>query len=210
MNGYIAIEGPIGAGKTTLARKLAQDLGAYLLLERPEDNPFLARFYQDPLAAALPAQLTFLLQRAGQAEQLHQRDLFSHGCVADFLFDKDRLFAGLTLSQGDYDLYMRVYERLAWHVPPPDRVIYLSAPVDTLWMRVVQRGRSYESSISTDYLARLSEAYGRFFCGYPAAPVIEVDTSRFDFMHNDGHYRELLAALRATATRVQLPRSGLL
>jgi deoxyguanosine kinase len=207
---YIAIEGPIGAGKTTLAQKLAADLGAGLLLERPEDNPFLARFYRDPASGALPAQLTFLLQRAGQAEHLHQHDLFAHRCVADFLFDKDRLFAELTLNHADYALYLRVFERLSWDVPLPDRVIYLTAPVSALRERISNRGRDYEANISDGYLARLNDLYGAFFRDYRAAPVIEADTSSFDFIGNDDHYRALLAALDSGAARAQLRAGHLL
>lgn len=206
---YIAIEGPIGVGKTTLARQLANDLGASLLLERPEDNPFLPRFYREPASGALPAQLTFLLQRAGQAEQLQQRDLFSDGCVADFLFDKDRLFAQLTLDHADYALYLQVFERLAWDVPPPDCVIYLTAPVNILHERIANRGRDYEATISSSYLAELSALYGEYFRNYRVAPVIEIDTSRFDFVNEPSHYAELRAVLNGPPPYTQLP-AGLL
>jgi deoxyadenosine/deoxycytidine kinase len=206
---YIAIEGPIGVGKTTLARQLANDLGASLLLERPEDNPFLPRFYREPASGALPAQLTFLLQRAGQAEQLQQRDLFADDCVADFLFDKDRLFAQLTLNHADYALYLQVFERLAWDVPPPDCVIYLTAPVQTLHERIASRGRDYEAGISGSYLADLSALYGEYFRNYTVAPVIEIDTSRFDFVNEPSHYAELRAALARPLPYAQLP-AGLL
>ncbi len=206
---YIAIEGPIGVGKTTLARQLANDLGASLLLERPEDNPFLPRFYREPASGALPAQLTFLLQRAGQAEQLQQRDLFADDCVADFLFEKDRLFAQLTLTHADYALYMQVFERLAWDVPPPDCVIYLTAPVHVLHERITIRGRDYETRISGQYLSDLSALYGEYFRNYAAAPVIEIDTSRFDFVNDPSHYVELRSALEKRLPYTQLP-AGLL
>jgi deoxyadenosine/deoxycytidine kinase len=210
MSRYIAIEGPIGVGKTTLARRLAADLQCRLLLERPEDNPFLERFYRDPVSGALPAQLTFLMQRAGQAEQLHQHELFSEGCVADFMFDKDRLFAELTLGHADFALYLGVFERLAWNVPAPDRVIYLTAPVDVLIERIARRGRSYEESIGADYLVPLSQAYGRYFRGYSQAPVIEIDTAAFDFVNDETHYQQLLAALEQAPAYLQLPRGHLL
>jgi len=207
---YYAIEGPIGAGKSTLARLLAAELGYELLLERPEDNPFLPRFYRDPASGALPAQLAFLLQRAGQAEQLQQPDLFTRGCVADFMFDKDRLFAELTLAHADYELYLRVFERLAWNVPPPQVVIHLTAPPELLLERIARRGRDYEASIDAAYLGRLSEAYGRWFRDYRQAPVIEVDVSRFDFVGDPGHFRELQDALESDAPPRQLPQGHLL
>lgn len=207
---YIAVEGPIGVGKTTLARKLAATLDCQLLLERPEDNPFLPRFYRDPQSGALPTQLTFLLQRAGQAEQLHQPDLFRAGCVADFLFDKDRLFAELTLEHADYRLYLDVYERLAWNVPPPDRVIHLTAPVPQLLARVARRGRAYEDGLRADYLERLQQAYARYFRAYRAAPVIEIATDAFDFLDNPAHYTILLEALQGSVPLTRLPPDLLL
>ncbi len=210
MSRYIAIEGPIGVGKTTLARRLAADLQCRLLLERPEDNPFLERFYRDPASGALPAQLTFLMQRAGQAEQLHQHELFSQGCIADFMFDKDRLFAELTLGHADFALYLGVFERLAWNVPPPDRVIYLTAPVEVLIERIARRGRLYEEAIGVDYLVSLSQAYGRYFRSYGQAPVIEIDTAAFDFVNDEAHYGQLLAALSQPHPYLQLPQAHLL
>lgn len=206
---YYAIEGPIGAGKSTLARLLAAELGFELLLERPEDNPFLPRYYRDPASGALPAQLTFLLQRAGQAEQLQQPDLFARGCVADFLFDKDRLFAELTLSRADFELYLRVFERLAMDVPVPDCVIHLQAPLGTLLQRIEKRGRDYEASIDPDYLSRLAEAYGRFFVQPRAARLIEVDTASLDLLGDDAHYQLLLDALAGDAPRQRLPAMSL-
>ena len=209
-SGYIAIEGVIGAGKTTLARKLAQSLGATLLLEQPDDNPFLPRFYRDPAGTAFSTQMTFLLQRAGQVEQLHQRDLFSGQFVADFMFDKDRLFAELTLSAGDLALYARVFERLSFELPKPDRLIHLTAPVDLLMSRIAFRGRHYETPIEPSYLEALSAAYARWFRESVRTPVIEVDTSRFDLVGSESDYAALLAALATDAAFVQLPGSALL
>lgn len=206
---YIAIEGPIGVGKTTLAQKLALEFGSSLLLERPEDNPFLPRFYRDP-TAALPTQLTFLLQRAGQIEWLHQPDLFAQSWVADFMFDKDALFAELTLTHADYPLYRSVFERLIQDLPQPDCVIYLTAPVETLLARIVSRGRDYESAIAPEYLIQLAQAYGRYFSQYAAAPVIEADTMALDFVGNDEHYRQLLQALQAPTGYKRLPAVTLL
>lgn len=207
---YIAIEGAIGAGKTTLARKLAASLGASLLLEQPDENPFLPRFYRDPASAAFSTQMTFLLQRAGQVEQLRQRDLFERHCVADFMFDKDRLFAELTLSSADLALYARVFERLSFELPRPDRLIYLTAPIDLLMSRIAQRGRAYETPIEPAYLASLSSAYARWFRETVHVSVIEVDTSRLDLVGSVADYAALLAALESDAAFQQLPGSALL
>ena len=209
-SGYIAIEGAIGVGKTTLARRLAQSLGATLLLEQPDDNPFLPRFYRDPAGTAFSTQMTFLLQRAGQVEQLHQRDLFSGRFVADFMFDKDRLFAELTLSAGDLALYAKVFERLSFELPRPDRLIHLTAPVELLMSRIAQRGRDYETPIEPGYLGALSSAYARWFRESVTTPVIEVDTSRLDLVGSDADYAALLVALQSDAGHVRLPGSALL
>ena len=208
---YIAVEGAIGVGKTTLARRLAATLDATLLLEQPDDNPFLPRFYRDPAASAFSTQMTFLLQRAGQVERLHQRDLFARHCVADFMFEKDRLFAQLTLSSTDLALYSRVFERLSFELPRPDRLLYLTAPIDLLMSRIAQRGREYEDPIEPPYLEALSEAYARWFRDSCDVPVIEVDTSRLDLVGSDADYTTLLDALeREDAPLVRLPDDALL
>ena len=208
--GYLVIDGPIGAGKTTLARRLAADAGARLLLEQPENNPFLPRFYRDPTTGALPAQLVFLLQRAGQCEAFAQRDLFDEQWVADFLFDKDRLFAELTLSPTDLKLYDSIFERLAWSVPAPSAGIYLTAPVDVLMERIAERGRSYEAAISRQYLEDLSAVYARYFSAYRAAPVIEIDVSQVDLAAEASAYGQLRRWLAAPAGYARLPETLLL
>lgn len=208
--GFIAIEGVIGAGKTTLARKLATTLGANLLLEQPDENPFLPRFYRDPDSAAFSTQLTFLLQRAGQVEQLQQRDLFAQTWVADFMFDKDRLFAELTLSAADFALYDEVFQRLVLELPPPDCIVHLVGPVDLLMSRIAERGRDYEAGISPQYLERLAVAYGRYFRGPLKPRTIEIDIGLFDFVGRDDDFASLLAELDGDAPFVRLPRGALL
>lgn len=192
---YIVVEGTIGVGKTSLAKRLAATFNAALMLENAEDNPFLERFYRNPRAAALPAQLFFLFQRAKQLETLHQHDLFATAHVSDYLFDKDRLFARLNLEADELDLYEQVYERLALEVPQPDLVIYLQAPTDVLLERIARRGIRYEQQIERAYLERLNHAYAGFFYDYRAAPLLIVNAAQADFVNHDQDYQQLLAEL---------------
>lgn len=205
---YIAIEGPIGVGKTTLCHRLAHSLEAQTLLEAPEDNPFLGPFYQDPRRHALSAQLFFLLQRARQVDSLRQPDLFAGRCITDFMFEKDPLFAQLTLNGPELALYQGIYERLAWQAPVPDRVIYLYAPLDVLCERVARRGRREEAPMSDDYLARVATSYAEYFSRYRAAPLITVDARAMDLVGNPGDYARLLDALASDAPVIHLPDSG--
>jgi deoxyadenosine/deoxycytidine kinase len=189
---YIVVEGPIGAGKTSLAKLLGERIGADLLLEQPEANPFLANFYQEPGRWALATQLFFLFQRVNQLGGLKQFDLFERPTVADFLFDKDPLFARLNLGDDELTLYRRVYDHLAPQVPPPDLVIYLQAPVPTLMARIRRRAALYERGIGEAYLARLNDAYGRFFHAYDAAPVLIVNSKNLNFVDRPADFALLL------------------
>ena len=193
---YIAVEGTIGVGKTSLARRLAATYNASLLLEQAEDNPFLERFYRQPRSGALPAQLFFLFQRAKQLEALHQQDLFAQLHVADYLFAKDRLFAGINLDADELALYEQVYQRLAPELPQPDLVIYLQAPTDVLLERIARRGIVYEQQIGADYLERLNNAYASFFYDYRVAPLLIVNAAQADFVSRDQDYQQLLHELR--------------
>lgn len=189
---YVVVEGPIGAGKTSLARELAARLHADELLEQPEDNPFLARFYHDMPRFALPTQLTFLFQRVDQLRGLAQLDLFRRPTVADFLLDKDPLFARINLNDDEYRLYDKVYAHLKPQTPTPDLVIYLQAPVDTLVERVHRRGVTFEQSIPAEYLARLADAYTRYFYQYGDAPLLIVNSERLNFVDEREHVDFLL------------------
>ena len=196
--GFIVVEGPIGVGKTTLARRLAESFGSELLLEGADDNPFLKRFYRDPRQGAFTTQLFFLMQRAQQMQALRQGDMFQPVRVSDYLMDKDRLFAQLTLDEEEFRLYQQVYGHLTLDMPVPDLVIYLQAPVEVLLKRIARRGRPYEAGIDAGYLQRLSDAYTRFFYYYDAAPLLIVNAAEIDLASRDADYQALLARIAAT------------
>lgn len=189
---YIAVEGPIGVGKTTLAKNLAQLFNYDTLLEQPEQNPFLERFYLDPKSTALPTQLFFLFQRANQVQQLRQSDLFKPVRVADFLIDKDQLFAQVTLDEDELAIYQQVYDKLTIDAPAPDLVIYLQAPAEVLSERIRHRGVAAEQSISLDYLEALHEAYTQFFHYYDSAPLLIVNAQDLDLATNREHFKQLV------------------
>ncbi len=178
---YIVVEGPIGVGKTSLARRLSERFQAGLMLEDADANPFLPRFYQNSERYALQTQLFFLFQRASQVRDLKQLELFGRITVADFLLDKDALFARLNLNDEEYRLYQQIYAHLQLQTPTPDLVIYLQAPVESLIERVRRRGVAYESPITEDYLARLAESYSRYFYRYDASPLLIVNSEHLNF-----------------------------
>ena len=198
---YLVVEGPIGAGKTTLARRLAARLSADLVLEAPEENPFLPRFYQDMPRFALPTQLFFLFQRVRLLEPLAQPDMFGRPAIGDFLLDKDPLFARITLSVDELALYQRIYDALKPRASPPDLVIYLQAPPATLVERVRRRAISYERAVSEEYLGILADSYARFFYHYDGAPLLIVNSENLNFVERDADFELLVSRVRGMRGR---------
>ena len=194
---HIVVEGAIGSGKTSLARRLAQKLNASLLLEDPGANPFLPQFYRDMRRHALPTQLFFLFQRVDQLETLKQPDLFGKPTVADFSLAKDPLFARLTLDDAEYQLYTKIYEHVRPQVPVPDLMVYLQAPVDTLVYRVKKRGLAMEAGVTEDYLRRLSDAYTRYFYEYHDSPLLIVNSENLNFVDKPEHFEMLVERIGA-------------
>jgi deoxyguanosine kinase len=196
---YIAVEGPIGAGKSSLAEILAEELSARIIRENPEENPFLGSFYKDRRRHAMSAQLFFLLQRYAQQGELAQGDLFSRGgVVSDYLFAKDRLFALLNLSPDEMLLYDRIYQMLKVRTVTPDLVVYLQARTDVLLERIRKRGRPEEKPIRAEYVEEVAQAYAEFFFGYSEGPLLIVNASAIDFVGNPEHRRELVAVIENT------------
>jgi deoxyguanosine kinase len=189
---FIAVEGPIGVGKTSLTKRLAETFNYEILLENPEENPFLERFYRNSQKHALATQLFFLFQRSRQIQELRQNDLFSPVRVADFLIDKDHLFAKLNLDTDEYDLYQKVYAHLTIDSPVPDLVIYLQAPTSVLLNRIQKRGIGFEQLIERDYLEQLNSAYTRFFHYFDTSPLLIVNCAEIDLVSNDQDYQQLV------------------
>lgn len=197
VHSFIVVEGPIGVGKTTLARRLADSFGSELLLEGAEENPFLERFYQDPRSGALPTQMFFLFQRARQLQELRQGDMFEPVRVADFMMEKDRMFARLTLDEDELRLYEQAYEHVTLDAPQPDLVIYLQAPVTTLIDRINRRGRAGEQYITDEYLERVADSYARFFHNYTTSPLLIVNAADIDLVKSDDDYDALLRQIQS-------------
>ncbi|MDX2411158.1 MAG: deoxynucleoside kinase [Woeseiaceae bacterium] len=195
---FIVVEGPIGVGKTSLAKKLAESLSADLILEEVSTNPFLERFYQEGRSAALPAQMFFLFERARQIESLRQSDLFSNVRVSDYIFSKDNLFAELNLSPDELSLYNQVVTSLNIDAPVPDLVIYLQASVDSLLQRIARRGIGYERAIERGYLEKITEAYARFFHAYNEGPLLIVNASEIDPVNNQTDFDQLFEQIEKT------------
>ena len=200
---YITIEGVIGAGKTSLARKLCEKYDARLLLEEHEANPFLADFYEDQQRFAFQTQLFFLLSRYRQQQEIPQNDLFHNMLFADYVFAKDRIFASITLDEREMVLYDKIASLLERDVPVPDLVVYLQSSTDRLMKNIRIRGRSYEHNMSEDYIRQLNEAYNRFFFNYKTSPLIVVNSSEIDFVNNDDHFDDLVEQLMRPISGVQ-------
>jgi deoxyguanosine kinase len=200
---YIAVEGPIGVGKTALARRLATEFGSRLLLEQVEENPFLRRFYEEPERYAFQTQLFFLLERYRQQHELGQLDLFSEGTVADYLFAKDAIFAALTLNADEFQLYQQIFQLLDRRLPRPDLVIYLEARPEVLLRRLRKRDRDFERGISPEYLERLTEAFRDYFHHYTETPLLVINCSDIDFVEHGGDLADLIKEIRGMRQGVQ-------
>lgn len=198
---YIAVEGPIGVGKTSLAALLANELSARCITSNPSENPFLPRFYKDRKKYAFQTQIFFLLSRYQQQQQLQQLDLFKQVTVSDYLFAKDRIFASINLDENEMALYERIYRLLTGRIPTPDLVIYLQAKAQVLLSRIKQRSPEHERSIEADYLETLLQAYNNYFFHYDESPLLVIDTNEIDFVHKEGD-------LAGLVREIQKPRRG--
>lgn len=207
---YIAIEGPIGVGKTSLAKLLAKEFDAQTILETSEENPFLSEFYADRKRMAFQTQIFFLLSRYRQQQELFQQDLFNKITIIDYIFARDRIFAYLNLDENELALYEQIYSLLHERIPKPDLVIYLSASTDTLIERISLRGRDFEKNISMDYVEELNQAFNRFFFHYSETPLLVINTSEIDFVRHPGDLKDLVKQIRSMkkGTQYYVPMSS--
>jgi deoxyguanosine kinase len=200
---YIAVEGPIAVGKSSLAEALAEEYGAKLVREPVEENPFLAKFYEEPERFAFTAQVSFLMERYRQQQELSQIDLFQRATVADYVFAKDRIFAELTLSRDEISLYERIYSLLDARLRKPDLVVFLDAKTEVLLRRLKRRSRPFEKRLGRDYVEQVAEAYRRFFHGYSDTPLLVVNSSDIDFVENGGDLADLVREIGSMGQGVQ-------
>ncbi|MBI5214749.1 MAG: deoxynucleoside kinase [Ignavibacteriae bacterium] len=189
---YIAIEGVIGAGKTSLAQMLSEKLSGNLIMEKFEENPFLPKFYDDNERFAFQTQIFFLLSRYKQQQQLYQTDLFHRFLISDYIFEKDKIFAYLTLADDELKLYETLIQSIEHNIPTPDIVVYIQSSVERLMSNIKKRGRDMEKNMSEQYIRDLNEAYNYFFFRYKAAPLLIVNASNIDFVNNNAHFEELV------------------
>ena len=208
---YVAIEGTIGVGKTSLANLFSEKLGAKLILEAFEDNPFLTDFYEDPESNAFQTQLWFLLQRYQQQQELRQVDMFQNLIVTDYMFVKDRLFAALNLNEKEMSLYDSVAKMMEKNIIHPDLVIFLQADTETLMKNISKRGRDFEKNMSEDYIDALNQVYNEYFFRYQETPLIIINTNNIDFVQNPGDLEEMIGYIRQpiSGTKFFNPSSGL-
>ena len=192
---FVVVEGPVGSGKTSLAKRISEHVNGKLILEEPERNPFLENFYKDPRSNALPTELCFLFQRSKLLENINQEELFSSTNVTDFLFDKDQIFIEMNLTQEEIELFNKVKDSLSVKPPEPDLVIYLQAPVDVLMTRINMRSPSIDTLIDKAYLEKLADAYANFFYYYESSPLLVVNAESIDPIHNDDHFQMLFTEL---------------
>ncbi len=189
---YIVIDGPIGVGKTSLATLLAPELNARLIFERAEENPFLTDFYQDPERYRFQTQMFFLMSRFAQQEEFSQHDLFHQVTISDYLFAKDRIFAYLNLNDHELALYEQIYRMIEPKVVRPDLVIFLQADTETILRRIRQRARPFEKGVGRDYIESVNDAYNQFFFRYTETPLLVINTSDIDFVHNPQEFDDLI------------------
>ncbi len=200
---YIVVEGPIGVGKTSLAKRLAAEFHARSVFEKVEENPFLTKFYEDRESYAFQAQIFFLLSRYQQQRELIQQDLFSQNTVSDYLFAKDRIFATLNLSSEEITLYKQLYQLLDPRVPKPDLVVYLQARPDVLYKRVKKRDKQFDKEITPEYLTEVARAYNEFFFRYDESPLLAINTSDIDFMASSEDLADLIKEINTMGSGTQ-------